>query len=169
MLPGVLQDLRTVPLLLVRHAHARARKEWSGNDRLRPLSLHGLKQADGLVGIASSVGPVSRVLSSPYQRCLQTVGPLALANGVALEPTDDLAEGQISNAVRLVRALAGRDVAVCTHGDVVAEILVTLADEDRIDLGANPRQAKGSMWVLESRDGSFTSAKYYPPVVVEAV
>ena len=63
----------------------------------------------------------------------------------------------------MVRSLAGTDVAVCTHGDVIAEILVTLADEDRVDLGPNPRQAKGSMWVLEGRDGAFSSAKLLPP------
>ena len=156
-------------MLLVRHAQARARKEWSGDDRGRPLSAHGLRQADGLISIARGIARVSRVLSSPYVRCLQTVGPLAVTNDIELEPTDDLAEGQSYNAVRLIRELAGHDVVICTHGDVVAEILVTLADEDRVDLGPNPRQAKGSVWALEGRDGSFTSARYFPPVVVEPV
>jgi broad specificity phosphatase PhoE len=95
----------------------------------------------------------------------------SLAEGLELdvEPTDELAEGQSRAAVRLVRALAGSNVALCTHGDVVAEILVTLADEDRVDLGPNPRQAKGSVWALEGQDEAFTSATYFPPVVVEPV
>jgi broad specificity phosphatase PhoE len=100
---------------------------------------------------------------------VQTMEPLAQANHVAVEANDDLSEGQSTNAVSLVRALAGATVAVCTHGDVIAEILVTLADEDMLDLGPNPRQAKGSVWVLDSEDGCFRSAKYYPPVVVESV
>lgn len=136
---------------------------------MRPLSAHGLKQAEGLVSLASNFPPMSRVLSSPYLRCTQTVERLAAAKGIMVEKFDDLAEGQSSAAVRLVRSLAGENVALCTHGDVIAEVLVTLADEDRVDLGPNPRQAKGSVWALEGGDGSFTSARYYPPVLVETV
>jgi broad specificity phosphatase PhoE len=158
-----------VPLLLVRHAHAYARKEWSGDDRLRPLSANGLRQAEGLIAVFGNFARPSRVLSSPYLRCLQTVGPLALANHLEVEPDEDLAEGESSNAVRFIRGLATDNVAVCTHGDVIAEILVALADEDMLDLGANPRQAKGSVWALECDDGTFTSARYFPPVVVESV
>lgn len=113
--------------------------------------------------------PRSRVLSSPSLRCLQTVGALALALRLTVERTDDLREGQSSAAVSLVRALAGQEAVVCTHGDVIAEILVALADEDRIDLGPNPRQAKGSVWALDGRAGTFTSAKYFAPVVVGTV
>ncbi len=155
--------------MLVRHAHANARKEWSGDDRLRPLSVHGRRQAARLIDVAGNFGRPTRVLSSPYLRCLQTMEPLAGVNHVAVEPSEDLSEGQSSAAVTLVRALAGDNVALCTHGDVIAEILVTLADEDRLDLGPNPRQAKGSIWVLKGQDGLFTSAQYFPPAVVESV
>jgi len=158
-----------VPLLLVRHAQAKPRKEWAGQDRVRPLSPHGLRQAEGLIAIVGNFAPRSRILSSPSLRCLQTVGPLASAQHLTVEQTNDLAEGQSSVAVTLVRALAGQEVTVCTHGDVLAEILVALADEDRLDLGQNPRQAKGSVWALDGRAGAFTSAKYFPPVVVGTV
>jgi 8-oxo-dGTP diphosphatase len=158
-----------VPLLLVRHAHAKPRKEWDGEDGVRPLSSHGLRQAEGLVAVMGNFAPRSRILSSPSLRCLQTVGAVASAQNLTLEPTDELSEGQSSAAVSLVRELAGQEVVVCTHGDVIAEILVALADEDRVDLGQNPRQAKGSVWALDGRAGSFTSAKYFGPVVVDAV
>jgi len=156
-------------VLLVRHAHAYARKEWSGDDRKRPLSTHGVRQAEGLIAVTGNFARPSRVLSSPYLRCVQTVGPLAQANHLKVEPVEDLCEGQSSTAVSLIRSLAGDSVAVCTHGDVIAEILVALADEDMLDLGPNPRQAKGSVWALEGEDGLFTSARYFPPVVVESV
>jgi 8-oxo-dGTP diphosphatase len=133
------------------------------------LSAHGLLQADGLISVTRKMAPLSRVLSSPYLRCVQTMEPLAASKGVKVEEEDDLAEGESSAAVALVRALSGDNVAVCTHGDVIAEILVTLADEDRVDLGPNPRQAKGSVWVLDGGNGSFTSARYLPPVLVETV
>jgi broad specificity phosphatase PhoE len=158
-----------VPLLLVRHAHARPRKEWSGDDNVRPLSAHGLKQAEGLISLAGNFPPLARVLSSPYLRCLQTVGPLAATRGLEVEEFDALAESQSTAAVKLVRSMAGENVALCTHGDVIAEVLVTLADEDRVDLGPNPRQAKGSVWALDGDAGSFFAARYLPPVLVETV
>jgi broad specificity phosphatase PhoE len=158
-----------VPLLLVRHAHARARKEWSGDDRLRPLSAHGARQAEGLISVTRDFPPLVRALSSPYLRCLQTMRPVAEHSGLEVGTEDALAEGQRSEAIKLVRDLAGCEVALCTHGDVIAEVLVALADEDRVDLGSNPKQAKGSVWALEGRDGRFTAARYFPPVVAETV
>ena len=107
--------------MLVRHAHASARKEWSGDDRLRPLSANGLRQAEGLIAVFGNFARPSRVLSSPYLRCMQTVDALAHAHHLEVEPEEDLAEGQSSNAIDLVRALAKDNVAVCTHGDVIAE------------------------------------------------
>lgn len=156
-------------LLLVRHAHALPRRQWSGADQERPLSHQGKKEAEGLLRLARDFTPVSRLLSSPYLRCVQTLTPLAKATDLQVEPSEDLAEGERASAVKLVRALAGSDVAICTHGDVIAEILVTLADEDRIDLGPNPRQAKGSVWLLEGANASFVSARYFPPVMAEKV
>lgn len=166
---GVLQDLVPVALLLVRHAHALARKEWPKADLKRPLSDQGHKEAKGLVTVTGNSLPVSRLLSSPYLRCVQTLMPLAKARGLEIELSDDLAEGQGASAVKLARALAGSDVALCTHGDVIAEMLMTFADEDRVDLGRNPRQAKGSVWSLEGSDGCFVSARYFPPVIAETV
>jgi hypothetical protein len=52
---------------------------------------------------------------------------------------------------------------MCTHGDIVPEILVALADEDHLDLGPGPRQPKGSVWVLESKKGRFVRATYLAP------
>ena len=110
-------------------------------------------------------GPPARLISSPYLRCLQTLSPLAAQYQLEVERDDMVAEGQSSKAVHLVRDLAGGPTAVvCTHGDVIVEVLVALADEDRVDLGPNPRQAKGSVWVLEGADGKFTTARYFPPV-----
>jgi 8-oxo-dGTP diphosphatase len=151
-----------VTLLLIRHAHAGNRKDWSGDDRLRPLSAKGRRQAKALVTQLEPWAP-SRVLSSPYRRCIETVKPLADELGLKVETVEELAEGAGLDAVELVRSLHDSHVALCTHGDVIPEILVALADEDRIDLGPAPRQAKGSTWVLGSKKGKFTDATYVPP------
>jgi broad specificity phosphatase PhoE len=104
-----------------------------------------------------------RVLSSPFRRCVETVGPLAAELGLSVETTEALAEGSTVAALDLVRELADEKVAICTHGDVIPEVLVPLADEYRLDLGPHPKQAKGSVWVLEAEGGRFCRATYVPP------
>jgi 8-oxo-dGTP diphosphatase len=151
-----------VPVLLIRHAHAGTRRDWVGDDKLRPLSQKGYRQAVSLVRRLEGWGP-GRILSSPYVRCVQTVQPLADDLGLKVEEVDELAEGAGLAALRLVRSLADRPIALCTHGDVIPEVLVALADEDRLDLGPAPHQAKGSTWVLENRRGQFVKASYIPP------
>jgi 8-oxo-dGTP diphosphatase len=151
-----------VPVLLIRHAHAGSRKDWAGDDMDRPLSSKGRRQADALVGALEVFAP-QRVLSSPYVRCVETVTPLATSLGLPIEPVEALAEGSGLEAVRLVRSLADDKVALCTHGDVIPEVLVALADEDRLDLGLRPRQAKGSVWVLEAHGHIFARATYLAP------
>lgn len=91
------------------------------------------------------------------------MAPLAAELGLAVEPCPALAEGQGARALKLVRSLADDKVAMCTHGDVIPDVLVPLADEDRIDLGPRPHQAKGSVWILEVTAGRFTRATYLPP------
>jgi broad specificity phosphatase PhoE len=103
------------------------------------------------------------VISSPYLRCRQTVEPLAAKFDLTVETDDALAEERGTAAMRLVRSVATETVVLCTHGDIIPEILVALADEDRVDLGPRPKQAKGSVWVLESDNGRFHRAQYLPP------
>jgi broad specificity phosphatase PhoE len=93
--------------------------------------------------------------------------PLAGHHGLDVELAAEVGEGGPSAAaVDLVRDLVSDEtIVVCTHGDVIAEVLVTLADEDRVDLGAHPRQAKGSVWALEGGGRKFVHAEYFPPAV----
>lgn len=151
-----------MPVLLIRHADAGPRRDWQGTDQERGLSKKGRRQADALVRVVEKYGPV-RLLSSPYLRCVHTLEPAAAALGLAIEVHEELAEGRAEDALKLIRALAGEDVALCTHGDVIPEVLTALADEDRLDLGSEPRQAKGSVWVLEPSGERFVGAEYLPP------
>jgi broad specificity phosphatase PhoE len=153
-----------VKVLVVRHAHALPRAGWEGDDADRVLSPKGRKQARALAGRLIEHKP-GRVLSSPYTRCLDTVAPLATAAGLEVEPDLRLAEGEGRRALELARALgAAGDVSVlCSHGDVIPELLAALAGEDRVDLGPVPRVEKGSVWVLEGAAGRFSSATYVPP------
>jgi 8-oxo-(d)GTP phosphatase len=104
-----------------------------------------------------------RVLSSPYRRCLMTVEPLARRLNVHVEEVDELAETHGAAALRLLRDVAEDKVALCTHGDVLTEVLAALAVEDNVDFGPHPPLAKGSVWVLDADDGRFTRAAYNGP------
>jgi 8-oxo-dGTP diphosphatase len=103
-------------MLVIRHARAGERTEWSDDDRRRPLDKRGRKQALELVA-ALSDRRLTRILSSPYDRCVQTVEPLAQARGLEVEIRDELGEEQqLAQGVELVRSLLGQDLAVCGHG-----------------------------------------------------
>jgi phosphohistidine phosphatase SixA len=112
-------------MLLIRHARAGEREEWSGDDRRRPLDDRGRNQAADLVGALAGY-PLTRILSSPYDRCVQTVEPLAKARGLEVELRDELGEErQLDDGVELARSLLDQDVAVCGHGglsDVLAGV-----------------------------------------------
>jgi len=96
-----------MPLLFLRHAQAGNRLKWEAPDRLRPLSEEGRLQAEALIALYAPL-PVTRVLSSPYVRCVQTVEPLAVALGLDVEERSELAEGTGARpTLELMRRLAG--------------------------------------------------------------
>jgi len=131
-------------VLLVRHAKAGDRDDWDGPDDLRPLTPKGEAQAGALVTTLSRYD-VTRVLSSPYLRCSQTVAPLAAAKGLAVEPSDDLAEGAGRAGVQLVGSLLAEPgyTVLCTHGDVMEEVL------DSLGIRRDDYARKGATWVLD--------------------
>ncbi len=149
-------------LLLVRHADALSRGEWDGDDIDRQLSGKGHRQAAALVAVLAEFEP-ARLLSSPYLRCLETLAPLADHLRSPVEPDGRLGEGAGRAAVELVGSLRHDRVVLCSHGDVIPDVLAAVATEDEVELGPHPRVEKASVWVLEADGGRFTSATYLPP------
>ena len=149
-------------VLLVRHAVAADRHDWKGNDEQRPLRKRGRRQAEALVATLAGF-EIERVLTSPFTRCVETVVPLAAARGCSVEETSALAEGASHDAVALVRSLAGRNAALCSHGDVIPRVLEHLVVHDGVDLGHDPRWAKASVWVLEDDGERIAKAFYIEP------
>jgi 8-oxo-dGTP diphosphatase len=99
---------------------------------------------------------------------MDTVVPLSGSVGVGVEAEDLLAEGSGRAALDLVRSLAGSSSVLCSHGDIIPELLAALANEDGIELGRHPRWEKASAWVLRSSGDRLVSAEYLPPPSREA-
>ncbi len=140
--------LDTWPLVVVRHAHAVSRGAWSGaDDTRRPLDDPGRARAVALSPVLGAFG-VTRVVTSPSERCLRTVEPYAVSAGVRLRTRDGLSEeGFGAVPEKAHRHLAhllelGEPALLCTHGPVIPPLLDDLAA--RLDLDAS-----GSVEVVE--------------------
>jgi len=154
-------------IYLVRHAKALNRYTWAEPDGLRPLSKAGRRQAEALPAHLGD-GALSRIVSSPHARCVQTLEPLAEATGIPIELADDLAEGASGRgALELVLALAADGpVAACTHGDVLLDALAELRSA-QVPLDGPFDCKKGSTWVLDVDAGSFRGGRYLQPPTVD--
>jgi len=152
-------------LYLVRHAVAVGRSEWAGDDAVRPLTKRGERQAAALVELLDGTA-VRRVLSSPTVRCRDTVAPLAARLALPVEEAAELAEGtDPDDTVRLARCLAREldgDAVLCTHGDLVPEVVRRLA-RDGMRWDGELRFAKGSTWVLDFDGERCVEARYVEP------
>lgn len=155
-----------VLMLLIRHGHAGTKERWAGDDRLRPLDSRGRRQAEHLAVVAVEYEP-TRLLSSPYLRCLQTMEPIAAKTGLAVEEADALTPSAGERAVTLVRELSGAGpesrFVLCTHGEVIGEALAMLASEDGVRLRRHPPGPKGCGWLLDFRQGKMATAQYISP------
>src|SRR5256712_12035539 len=146
---------------VVRHAKAGDRAEWRGDDRMRPLTKSGQRQAEALAQMLEGE-PIDKILSSAYLRCRQTLEPLGTRRKLPVEPVKELEEGAGGVSVlRLVQKFRGRNIVLCTHGDVVEELLERLIAQGLVQR-ARANMEKGSTWVLEEQDGKVTAAKYLP-------
>jgi 8-oxo-dGTP diphosphatase len=150
-------------IYLVRHAKAGDRGSWDGNDRLRPLTPAGLLQAVALLDVLEGAR-FTRIVSSPYVRCLETVVPLAGRHYVPIEPHDALAEGAVLDEVlKLIEECAPTGAVLCSHGDVIPDLIGHFAAASAIDVGDPHRCAKGSTWVVDiDAIGTVTAATYLP-------
>lgn len=149
-------------LYFVRHAKAGSRHEFKGDDRLRPLSQNGKRQARALSDRLVAA-EVTTLLSSPYLRCIQTLRPTAKIIGVSVEIDERLAEGRSFVDVLDLMALLPDGTALCSHGDVIPDTIAAL-ERRGCEFTSPPDWRKASVWVLD-RDagGEIVSASVWPP------
>ena len=138
--------LDTWPLLVVRHAHAVSREDWSGPDDKRPLSRSGAGRAHGrLASVLAAYAP-GLVLSSPSVRCTDSILPYSRATGVTVTTKKGLSEdGFAADAGKVDKHLAkvlarGEPALLCTHGPVLPKLLTRLADRPHQQLDKGERR-----------------------------
>lgn len=143
--------LRTFPLVVLRHAKAKSRDDWDGDDAARPLNTRGRRQSNAIVGPLLAFG-VRRIVSSPAERCIRTVMPLSAALGRRVDRTDLISEHAWSHGlsdprtVVIERVRARKPVVLCSHGPVLPDILSELA----ATTGTRPGAYLGSASTLDT-------------------
>jgi 8-oxo-(d)GTP phosphatase len=153
-------------MVLVRHGHAGTKEGWTGDDDLRPLTARGMRQAKHLIGVLLPLKP-RLLVSSPLLRCLQTLEPTAAETGMeivqnpALRP--DAGRGALDAVEEFSAPGDANPVVLCTHGEVMGEVLTFFANRDGVRLGRRPPGLKGCVWELSFRKGKVTTARYIAP------
>jgi 8-oxo-dGTP diphosphatase len=123
------------PLIILRHAKAMDRKDWSRKDAARPINSRGRRQSNLLVPLLDAYG-VTKIVSSPSTRCVATVLPYAHQHELALETYGLLTEeegvddpdgvAELIHKVRAAAVKAGEPTVVCVHRPVLPHILDAL-------------------------------------------
>ncbi|MFT4987656.1 MAG: phosphohistidine phosphatase SixA [Acidimicrobiales bacterium] len=149
-----------MPLFLIRHAVAGVRNNLDLSDDQRPLDQVGRSQAQTIAEAWTELG-IEAIYSSPALRCVQTVEPLAERFQMAVQIAPELFEGaSTSRSIEYIRSFTGRSVVLCSHGDVIPDVLRNL------EVGGSQLQgrgcAKGSIWQLDNSTDRIESGIYQP-------
>ena len=147
---------------LVRHAWAGVADTGDPDDRDRPLDKRGRKQRSVLRDKLMAY-PITRIGSSNYVRCVSTLRPLANRLGIPVEHESALAEGSHPHKmVGLIHDLQKEAAVLCTHGEVIADVIGHLFAEG-IPMDGPMEWDKGSVWQLRTISGRIVSGNYIPP------
>lgn len=137
----------TFALIAVRHGKAVDPFSWDGPDETRTLTHRGREQARGIASGLAAFG-ASRIQSSPADRCLETVQPLATRTGIEVKAKRSLGQdayfsGGKDAAHRVRSAIAKRQGTVlCTHAPVLTRIVDAVAGAtDTVEDGSLRRAA----------------------------
>ena len=158
--------IATTPLLLLRHAAAVNRSEWSDAEQVRPLTEGGAGEAVALVPLLSAYG-IRRVISSNTLRCTDTVRPYAQQEGMPLEEEPLFSEEGFKqhrdDTLELAVLLTiDRPTVVCSHRPVLPDLMVLLCRRSGSQPPAHGLHA-GAFFVLHLADGRVVAVEEHAP------
>jgi len=149
-------------LYLVRHAKAGERRLWEGDDRDRPLSSKGWKQAEAVAKRLAGLD-ISTLHSSPYVRCIQTLEPLAMRLERSIATEMRLCEDEPFEPVLDLLAELPPGAVMSSHGDIIPATLAAL-ERRGTSIRTQPDWRKASVWVLKrNKNGEIVDATCWPP------
>jgi 8-oxo-dGTP diphosphatase len=148
-------------IYLIRHAKAGERRVWTGDDIHRPLSTAGWRPSERLADrlAKKTNGPL---LSSPYARCIQTLEPVGRLLSVDVGVDVRLAEAEPFEPVLELIAAATDGTVLCTHGDIIPDVVDALARR-RMEVLTPPEWRKASVWVFKRKGDKVVKGKAWPP------
>ena len=150
--------LDTQPFLVVRHAKAKPRSNWTREEGKRPLAATGQRQALAVARLLDAWRP-ERVASSPWTRCVQTITPYVKQHRFTVKllnpTTEHEANRHPAKARKAVAKLLDkrRPQVLCTHRPVLPLVLAELTGRMDESLAAflpaeDPYLRPGSLLVL---------------------
>ncbi len=164
-LAGLPPEGPSVGVYVIRHSEAGERHGWREPDELRPISKAGLRQAKKVADMLSDV-PFTRLVSSPYLRCIQSLEPIAERCGLDITIAKELDENEPAAGTEAWVLAASTDgpAALSTHGANVEGFIGRLLERG-VPIGGNGHVAwqKGSAWRVDVQDGSIRGATYLAP------
>ncbi len=135
-------------MLLLRHASAGEKLSSPGVDRFRRLDEGGRIMSRQLV-LAYADREITKIVSSPFPRCVETVVPISASRGLAVDQHWELApDSSLDDIMTLLLDLPDTTLA-CTHREVFEKLLGWDAPCD-----------KGAAWVLERNGSELVPALY---------
>jgi 8-oxo-dGTP diphosphatase len=146
---------------LVRHAKAGERRVWDRADEERPLSKTGWKQARAVADRLESKH-TTRLVSSAYVRCVQTLEPLGEISSTEVEVDERLSEGGDFEPVLELLNEVPDGAVLCSHGDIIPAVIEALRRRG-MELQAEPDWRKGTIWVLKRKNSKVTKGKVWSP------
>ncbi|TDC54492.1 NUDIX hydrolase [Actinomadura sp. KC345] len=158
--------LDTVPLVILRHASAGEKEDWRDADELRPLDAAGRAEAADLACLLHTYAP-TRLISSATARCLDTVLPYARRTGTSIVTDPAFTVGDTGPDMAVERLLSlvddGVPTIVCTHGEVVSELVAGLCKEMGEKVPDDPSLRKSEFWAAHIADGSMPALERHSP------
>ncbi|MDO5031494.1 bifunctional NUDIX hydrolase/histidine phosphatase family protein [Corynebacterium sp.] len=155
----------TTRVLYVRHARAHERRNWAGDDNLRPLDKKGRRQAEMLVPMLTPYHPTA-IYSATPQRCQQTAAPLADELGLDIAVNSDFGDEVFAvDPAAAMRAFqrvvkAGGVPVIVSQGETIPGIIKALEPVFLKAPVEDLKFKKSSVWVLSFNDGELTGADY---------
>ena len=156
-------QLDTRSFMLVRHAKAKPRANWTREEGQRPLAATGRRQAQAVARLLSCWKP-EHVATSPWLRCLQTITPYVTEQDIKPKMvgsmTEHAAQRKPEKTVKSLGKLLDkvRSQVLCTHRPVLPLILPLISARAsqavrKLLPTADPYLEPGGMIVLQQPVG----------------